>query len=113
MLGLLLLAGFFILWFTPAGNVLSRQGTLDVIDYLRSSAWAPILFVILYTGAVTLALPGTILTLIGGAVFGFWGGVLFNSIGANLGANLAFIVSRILGRDGPVRAPFHPIQRYP
>lgn len=100
VLGLLLLAGFLILWLTPAGNILSRQGALDVIDYLRSSAWAPILFVILYTGAVTLALPGTILTLIGGAVFGFWGGVLFNSIGANLGANLAFIISRILGRDG-------------
>ena len=99
-LGLLLLAGFLILRLTPVGDVLTRQGALEVIEYLRSSAWAPVLFVILYTGAVALALPGTILTLTGGAVFGFWGGVLLNSIGANLGANLAFILSRTLGRDG-------------
>ena len=100
LLGLLLVAGFLILRLTPAGDLLSSQGALDVIVYLRSSAWAPILFVILYTGAVALALPGTILTLTGGAVFGFWGGVLFNSIGANLGANLAFVLSRALGRNG-------------
>ncbi len=99
-LGLLLAAGFFALRLTPAGELLSRQGALDVIESLRASAWAPVLFVILYTGAVALALPGTILTLTGGAVFGFWGGVLFNSIGANLGANLAFLLSRALGRNG-------------
>ncbi len=97
---LLLVGGFLILRLTPAGDLLSRQGALDVIAYLRASTWAPILFVILYTVAVALALPGTILTLTGGAVFGFWGGVLFNSIGANLGANLAFLLSRVLGRDG-------------
>ena len=66
LLGLLLVAGFLILRLTPAGDLFSSQGALDVIVYLRSSAWAPILFVILYTGAVALALPGTILTLTGG-----------------------------------------------
>ncbi len=100
VLGLLLLGGFLLLRLTPAGEILSRQGALDFVMYLRSSPWAPVLFVILYTGAVALALPGTILTLTGGAVFGFWGGLFLNSIGANLGANLAFWLSRALGRSG-------------
>lgn len=99
-LALLLIGGVLLLRLTPAGGLLSRQGALDVIEYLRASPWAPVLFVLLYTGSVALALPGTILTLTGGAVFGFWGGVLLNSIGANLGANLAFFLSRSLGRGG-------------
>ena len=99
-LALLLIGGVLLLRLTPVGELLSRQGALGVIEYLRSSAWAPVLFVILYTAAVALAMPGTILTLTGGAVFGFWGGFLLNSIGANLGANLAFLLSRSLGRGG-------------
>ena len=97
---LLLVGGFLLLQITPAGELLSREGALSVIEFLRASAWAPVLFVILYAGAVALAMPGTILTLTGGAVFGFWGGFLLNSIGANLGANLAFLLSRSLGRGG-------------
>jgi len=96
----LLIGGVLILRLTPAGGLLSWQGALDVIEHLRASPWAPLLFVLLYAGSVALALPGTILTLTGGAVFGFWGGVLLNSIGANLGANLAFVLSRSLGRGG-------------
>jgi len=100
LLVLLLVGGILILRLTPAGDLLSRQGALHVVTYLRASPWAPILFVLLYAGSVALALPGTILTFTGGAVFGFWGGLLFNSIGANLGANLAFVLSRVLGRGG-------------
>ncbi len=99
-LALLLIGGILLLRLTPAGDLFSREGALGVIDYLRSSSWAPVLFVILYAAAVALAMPGTILTLTGGAVFGFWGGFLLNSIGANLGANLAFLLSRSLGRGG-------------
>lgn len=100
LLALLLVAGFLLLRLTPAGELLSREGALGVIAYLRASSWAPVLFVVLYALAVALAMPGTILTLTGGAVFGLWGGVLLNSIGANLGANLAFLLSRSLGRGG-------------
>jgi uncharacterized membrane protein YdjX (TVP38/TMEM64 family) len=97
---LVLLVGVVIVRTTPVGTILSRQGAMDVVEYLRTSSWAPLLFVFLYAGAVALALPGTILTLTGGAVFGFWGGLLLNSIGANIGANLAFFLARRLGRDG-------------
>lgn len=100
VLALLLIGGVLLLRLTPAGDLFSREGALGVIDYLRASSWAPLLFVFLYALAVALAMPGTILTLTGGAVFGFWGGFLLNSIGANIGANLAFLLSRSLGRGG-------------
>jgi len=41
-----------------------------------------------------------VLTLLGGAVFGFWWGALLNSLGANLGASAAFWLARRLGREG-------------
>ncbi len=100
VLVLLIVAGVLLLRLTPAGELLSREGIFSVISYLRSSSWAPVLFVAIYAAAVALAIPGTILTLTGGAVFGFWGGVLLNSVGANIGANLAFALSRSLGRSG-------------
>ena len=43
------------------------------------------------------------LTIAGGAVFGFWWGSLLNTIGANIGANAAFGLSRALGRQGVER----------
>lgn len=100
VLALLLVGGVLLLRLTPAGELLSREGIFSVIAYLRSSSWAPVLFVAIYAAAVALAIPGTILTLTGGAVFGFWGGLLLNSVGANIGANLAFALSRSLGRSG-------------
>lgn len=100
VLALLLVGGVLLLRLTPAGDLLSREGIFSVIAYLRSSSWAPVLFVAIYAAAVALAIPGTILTLTGGAVFGFWGGFLLNSVGANIGANLAFALARGLGRSG-------------
>jgi len=57
-------------------------------------------FIALYAGATAAAIPGTILALAGGVLFGFFWGTIFNTIAANIGANLAFLVARSLGRDG-------------
>lgn len=78
----------------------------DVAAYLtaiRGSAWAPVLFVVGYAVLSTLEFSGAVLTLAGGAVFGFGWGAVLNTLGANLGASGAFWLARALGRDG-VRA---------
>lgn len=85
---------------TPLGELLSRQGILDGIEFLRGAPAAPVIFVIVYALATALAIPGTILTLAGGAVFGVWFGTLYNWLGATIGAVLAFLLARTLGRDG-------------
>jgi len=100
--GLLLVVGLgaVAIRFSPAGRILTRDGIVSGVELLRSSTWAPAIFVPLYASAVALAVPGTILTLAGGAVFGLWWGTAYNWLGALLGANLAYLLARFLGRDG-------------
>ena len=85
---------------TPVGAYLSREGLHETLDVLRGSTAAPVLYVVAYAGATAIALPGSILTIVGGAVFGFGWGVVLVTIGANVGANAAFVLARGLGRDG-------------
>ena len=85
---------------TPLGTYLTRDGMLALLDSVRSSAWAPAVYVVAYAIATALALPGSVLTIVGGAVFGFGWGVVLVTIGANVGANAAFLLARGLGREG-------------
>lgn len=55
---------------------------------------------VLYILVTALSLPGAaVLTLAGGALFGFWTGVLIVSFASTIGATLAFMSSRFLFRD--------------
>ncbi len=103
LLAAILAGAFAAVRLTPVGGYLTREGALAGIEALRGSTWAPFVFIAIYTVATALAIPGTVLTLSGGALFGTAFGTLFNWIGANLGANIAFWMSRALGRDGVQR----------
>lgn len=61
--------------------------------------WAPIIFIGIYALATVLFLPGSILTLTGGFVFGPVWGLLYNMTGAVLGATIAFIIARFVASD--------------
>jgi uncharacterized membrane protein YdjX (TVP38/TMEM64 family) len=65
-------------------------------------AWGPVVFALLYILAVVAALPGSALTVIAGALFGSLVGVIVVSIGATIGAGLAFLISRYFARDSVV-----------
>ncbi len=56
----------------------------------------PLLFILVYAIATVLFLPGSVLTLAGGALFGPVLGTFYNLSGATLGAALAFLVARYL-----------------
>lgn len=99
-LALLLGGAAIVVWLTPVGDLLSREGVARIVAFFRGSAWAPVMFVALYALATALAMPGSVLTLAGGALFGVFWGTVYNTIAANIGANLAFGVGRLLGRDG-------------
>lgn len=75
-------------------DISSIQANLD-----RLGIFAPIIFIGLYILGTVLFFPGSLLTLVGGALFGPWLGTLYNLTGATLGATLAFIVSRYLGSE--------------
>lgn len=78
----------------------------DQIDGARIQAWvlevgiaAPLVFVLVYALAAVAFLPGAVLTLAGGALFGPALGTLYNLVGATLGATLAFLAARHLAPD--------------
>jgi uncharacterized membrane protein YdjX (TVP38/TMEM64 family) len=89
----------------PAGITLAAlyRDSIDVaaLEHWVSEAGAagPLLFMLIYTIATVLFLPGSLLTLAGGALFGPLWGTLYNLTGATLGATLAFLVSRYLVSD--------------
>ncbi len=79
------------------------RGHLDVTALeawvVGTGAAAPLLFIGLYALATVLFLPGSVLTLAGGALFGPVWGTLYNLAGATLGAVVAFVVARYLASN--------------
>jgi uncharacterized membrane protein YdjX (TVP38/TMEM64 family)/rhodanese-related sulfurtransferase len=57
----------------------------------------PLVFMLIYAVGTVLFLPGSIITLAGGALFGPVWGTFYNLTGATLGATLAFLIARYLG----------------
>src|SRR5688500_7078206 len=96
---------------TAAVGLLLALKYLNVQDLLKSALewignlgpWGPVIFVGLYVAATVLFIPGSVLTLGAGAVFGVARGSIYVSISATLGATAAFLVGRYLARDAIAR----------
>jgi uncharacterized membrane protein YdjX (TVP38/TMEM64 family) len=78
----------------------------DQFDVAALESWiqnagilAPLLFMLVYAVGAVLFLPGAVLTLAGGALFGPLLGTFYNLTGATIGAALAFLISRYLASD--------------
>ncbi len=65
----------------------------------RAGPWGALAFMAIYAAATVALLPGTVLTLAGGALFGPVAGTFYNLTGATLGATGAFLVARYLAAD--------------
>ncbi len=63
----------------------------------------PLLFIAIYALATVLFLPGSVLTIAGGALFGPVWGSFYSLTGATAGATLAFLVARYLASDWVAR----------
>jgi uncharacterized membrane protein YdjX (TVP38/TMEM64 family) len=61
--------------------------------------WGPFLFIAIYILACVLFLPGSVLTLGAGVLFGLFAGSVIVSIASTLGATTAFLVGRYMARD--------------
>lgn len=60
---------------------------------------APLLFIGIYALSTVLCLPGSVLAIAGGVLFGPIWGTFYNLTGATIGATLAFLVARYLASD--------------
>ena len=75
----------------------------DRFDAAALQAWVegagaagPLLFMAVYALATVLFLPGSVITLAGGVLFGPVWGAVYNLTGATIGAALAFLIARYL-----------------
>lgn len=66
-------------------------------------AAGPVAFIIGYVLAVVLLVPGSVLTLAAGALFGLLRGTVFVFIAATAGATLAFLIARHAARGAVAR----------
>ncbi|MBD2096083.1 TVP38/TMEM64 family protein [Trichocoleus sp. FACHB-591] len=101
-----------VLGFKFAGVLIVVAVLLRAIKYLNLSAslaialekiqslgvWAPIAFICIYIFAALCLIPGSLLTLGAGVLFGVVFGSIYAFVGATLGAIAAFLVGRYLAR---------------
>jgi len=83
--------------FTPIIGYLTPAGLGRFLE--MAGIWGPAIFVFVYAAGVCLFLPGTLLTTLGGAIFGSYRGFLYVWVGAMMGASAAFWIGRTLGRE--------------
>jgi uncharacterized membrane protein YdjX (TVP38/TMEM64 family) len=97
-LGLFILLDAIILFkVTPAGSWI-RPENLQLLK-TQLGIFAPLGYIGIYFIATVFGIPGTILTLSSGALFGPFLGTLWTVIGATLGATGAFLVARFVAFD--------------
>ena len=96
---LILVAALLVLIVTVVLSPISEWVTLAVgwIERHQETSW--LAFVAAYVVAAVLVIPGSILTLAAGFLFGLPIGVVLVSIGSVLGASAAFLVGRFFARD--------------
>jgi uncharacterized membrane protein YdjX (TVP38/TMEM64 family) len=77
------------------------QGLLtQILDWVANLGfWGPIAFIIIYNLATILFIPGSLLTLGAGVIFGVFWGSIYVSIGSVMGATFAFLIGRYLARN--------------
>ena len=61
--------------------------------------WGPLIYILIYILACVFFIPGSILTLGAGVLFGVIKGAIIVSVSATLGATCAFLVGRHIARD--------------
>ena len=92
-----IVVAIYMIRFTSVKEFFTREALGQFLD--RAGFWAPIVFMLIYTGGVCLFVPGTLLTALGAALFGAYRGFVYVWIGAMAGATVAFWIGRTLGRD--------------
>ncbi len=85
--------------FSLLSQFFEKESILAFMQSIRNEWWGPVVFILIYGIGCVFALPGSLLTLAGGAVFGVFWGTVYNVLASNLGASLAFVAARFLGRD--------------
>lgn len=91
--------GFLVLRATPVSRYLAGEELAEALELLRQLPGAPMVFVLAATLLTTFGLPGTVIIIAGGAVFGFLLGWLLSLVSLMAGAIISYVLARSLARD--------------
>lgn len=94
-----LIAAFFVFDLQQYFNLdyLKQQKSILAEFYANNPVGVSAAFFLIYVAFTALALPAAaILTLAGGAIFGFWHGLILVSFASTIGATIAFLLTRFL-----------------
>ena len=94
LIGILILVGLLFLG-REAGAYVPRFA--EWVEGL--GIWGPVVFILGYVAAVVAFVPGSVLTLAAGTIFGIVKGTILVFIAATLGATAAFLISRNFARS--------------
>ena len=96
----------FLLVLVSAIGALNVTGGTRFLDQAELRQWvaawgvfAPLIYILIYTVAPVLLLPGLPITIAGGILFGPFWGVVYTIIGATSGACASFLVARYAAGD--------------
>jgi len=92
-----ILAVILVVRFTGATQYLQQETLRQWIQ--DCGALASVIYMLIYTIAPALLLPGLPITIVGGILFGPFWGVIYTITSATLGACVAFLVARYIARD--------------
>ncbi len=97
---LLLAAAVIIILLCTAKYFHIQELLKSSLEWLAGlGGWGPFIFIAIYIAACVLFIPGSILTLGAGVLFGVVKGSLIVSVAATLGATCAFLVGRYFARE--------------
>ena len=91
---LLAIGGYF--WYAQQNNLTPLEVVNQLISTLRTSAYGPLLYIIVYALRPLLLFSAALLTIAAGLLFGPVGGIIYSMIGSNTSAMVAYVVGRYL-----------------
>jgi len=99
LLAAFLIAGLAIVRFSPLGEYL-KVSNMEALkqSLLEFGALAPLAFLFGGAVAITSGVPRSVVSILGGLVFGLWGGILLALLAALLGSAFIFLLTKWLGR---------------
>ncbi|NKE70250.1 VTT domain-containing protein [Candidatus Manganitrophus noduliformans] len=99
-------AALFLLILIGLITVVRAAGLTDYFDQQRLQdaigrwgIWGPLVYILIFSVAPALFLPGFPIAMAGGLAFGPIWGTVYASVGSSLGAGVAFLIARYFMRD--------------
>ncbi len=85
-------------WYVQSNDLTIQESVVSLAKLITTSAYGPLLYILIYALRPLILFPATILTVLGGFLFGPIWGVIYTIIGSNTSAMVAFTVGLYFGK---------------